>query len=570
MPEGQVKARIRQIPTGVPGLDTVLGGGIPAYSINLVAGPPGSGKTTLVQQFVFHNSTPERKTLHFAALSEPLLKVLRYQQQFSFFVPDKLNSSIVFFDLGQVARQEGLKRTLAVIREQVEKTAPSFLVIDSFKGLEELSWHDTDYNVRAFIHDLSLYLGGWEITSFLVGEYTNQEILSSAEFSVADGIFWVDQETHQNSVMRKLQVVKCRGVETIPGRHAFRISADGVLLFPRTLSIPERERDDGPVKRAALGIPGLDEMMRGGIPTGETILVAGSAGTGKTLISLHFLVEGALHGENGVMVTFEEHPAEHERKARGFGWDLRAMEAKGLIKMIYVRPTDLSIDEVLHQVHQAVQEIGAKRVVINSISGFQLALAPTDLEDFREALYRLLATLSGERVTTLMTTEVPDLMGVGALAIQGISFLSDNMILLRYVEIESELRKAVMVIKMRTSDHAKALRQYQITRTGVVVEQSFTQYSGILSGIPTLRTMMGPQPFTTGLSEQEEALMHVLLALQDSTAQQLAEGMGVEVATAQTVLDKLVDTGYVFQSSKGGKVTYRVALIAPVAPLKRP
>ncbi len=570
MAQRREKVQIRQIPSGVQNLDTVLGGGIPAYSLNLVAGPPGSGKTTLVQQILFHNATTEQKGLHLAALSEPLLKMLRYQQQFDFFDSGKVNSAIVFFDIGKIAREEGLKRTREVIQQQLEKHSPAFLVMDSFRALEELSWHDADYNIRAFIHDLGLYLAGWECTSFLVGEYSEQDIMTSPEFSIADGIFWLDQEVRQNSVMRKLQIVKCRGQESLPGRHTFRIAREGILLFPRTIPIPQREAPVGPAERAAFGIAGLDEMLSGGIPAGETCLVAGSSGTGKTLLSLHFIMEGARLGQPAVMVTFEENPQEHERKAAGFGWDLRALERKKLVKMIYLRPTDLSVDEVLYEVHQSARQMGARRVVINSVSGFEVSLAPSDREDFREALYRLVATLSGEGITSLLTTEVPDLLGTDVrISPHGISFLADNVILLRYAEIESELRKALMVVKMRTSQHAKELRQYQITGRGIEVEQPFTEYAGILSGIPTLRTVMGPQPFTTGLTEQEEALTHVLLAMRDSSAEQLAESMGLKLEEVQGMLDKLVGTGYVFRTTTGGKTTYRVALIAPVSPPPR-
>ena len=275
-------------------------------------------------------------------------------------------------------------------------------------------------------------------------------------------------------------------------------------------------------------------------------------------------MEGARQGQPGVMLTFEEHPREHERKAAGFGWDLRALERRKLLKMIYLRPIDLSVDEVLYELHESARELGAKRVVVNSISGFQVSISSADQEDFREALYRMLAVLTGEKITTLLTTEVPAIMGPDVrISPEGISFLSDNVILLRYAEIESQLRKALMVVKMRTSDHDKELRQYRITDKGMSVEKPFSEYSGILSGIPTLRTVVGTQPFTTGLMEQEEALMHALLALGDSTAQQLAEGMGMKADEVQKMLDKLVETGYVFKSTRAGRATYRVALVAP-------
>ncbi len=576
MTQRRSRVQIKLIPTGVPNLDQVLGGGFPAYSINVVAGPPGSGKTTLVQQILFNNAAPNQKALYMAALSEPVLKMLRYQQQFDFFDPDKMDSSMVYFDLGQVARDEGLRRTMEVIREQVAKLEPAFLALDSFKALEEFSWQDASYNVRAFIHDLGVFLAGWQVTSFLVGEYSRQEIMTAPEFSVADGILWLEQESRQNAVMRKLQVIKSRGVATMPGLHTFRINRSGILLFPRAVRLPEEEtgeeetEEEAPRGRAAFGIAGLDEMLRGGIPVGETLLVAGSSGTGKTLLSLHFILEGATVGQPSVMVTFEENPREHERKARGFGWDLRALQQKNLLKMIYLRPMDLSVDEVLYDVHQSARELKAKRVVINSISGFEVSLAPGDRDDFREALYRLVATLSSEGITTLMTTEVPDILGMDVrLSSHQISFLADNVILLRYVEIESQLRKALMVVKMRTSDHDKELRQYQITDKGFQVEATFAEYSGVLSGIPTLRTVIGPQPFTTGLTEQEEALMHVLLAVPDSTVEDVTSSMGLKIEDAQRILDKLVDTGYVLRTGRGGKTTYRVTLVAPAVQPRR-
>ena len=173
--------------------------------------------------------------------------------------------------------------------------------------------------------------------------------------------------------------------------------------------------------------------------------------------------------------------------------------------MIYLRPTDLSVDEVLHEVHRASRELGARRVVINSMSGFQLSLAPSDEDDFREALYRLLATLTGEGITTLLTTEVPDLMGEVRISPEGISFLSDNVILLRYVEIESQLRKALMVVKMRTSDHDKELRQYQITCQGRTGGAAIHPVRGRTLGHPHSAGGDGPQPFTTGLASRRRS-----------------------------------------------------------------
>ncbi|MBI3980133.1 MAG: hypothetical protein HY331_18315 [Chloroflexi bacterium] len=202
-------------------------------------------------------------------------------------------------------------------------------------------------------------------------------------------------------------------------------------------------------------------------------------------------------------------------------------------------------------------------MVINSISGLELAISPSEKEDFREGLYRLVASLTSRGTTVLMTTEVTDLFGDVRLTAYGVSFIADNIILLRYVEIESALRKALMVIKMRTSDHDKELRQYRIGEKGVEVEATFGQYSGVLSGTPTLRALTGPQPYTPGLTPEEESLVYVLMSLQQASAQRLAESLNEPEPQVQRTLDKLVDTGYVVRTTREGKANYRVAMTMP-------
>ncbi len=562
------RVEIKKVPSGVTNLDVVLGGGIPVSSVNMIAGPPGSGKTTLVHQILFHNATTQAKALYFVALGEPSLKMLRYQQQFDFFDPGKIESAILYHDIGSIAREQGLAKTLEFIVDRVEDLKPAFVVIDSSRSLKDVA-EERGENVRGFVHDLSSILGAWSVTSFLLGEYNIEAIESLSEFSAADGIIWMSQQTSGNSVIRKLQVIKIRGQASLAGRHTFRIDDAGVEVFPRML--PISGWPDLPLQRErlAFGIPGLDKMMSGGVPQGESLLIAGSSGTGKTLAALHFMAEGVKHGEAGVMVTFEEHPREHERKASGFGWDLKDWEKRGLLGMIYLRPLDLSVDEVLSRAHDMVHRLKARRVVINSISGFELGISPSDEPDFREALFRLIATLSGEGITTLMTTETPNVFGELTISPRHISFLADNVIMLRYAEIESQLRRVVMVVKMRTSDHDKDLKQFRITSRGILVEESFKEYSGVLSGIPTLRALIEPRAFTAGLSDQEEALSHLLLALGDAGVEQISEGMGIDRKQVRKMLDKLVDTGYVVKIGTKEGMKYRVALISPAILTKR-
>lgn len=484
------RVRIKKIPSGVPGLDLVLGGGIPAYSVNMVAGPPGVGKTTLIHQILFANAASANKAIYFVALGEPTLKMLRYQQQYDFFDPSKVETSIYYEDIGGVAHEEGLRRVLETISARVEDLTPAFIVVDSFKGLKETG-EARGENIRTFVHEVSALLGAWSVTSFLLGEYTFEDTQSLPEFSAADGIVWMAQQAFGNAIVRKLQVIKMRGQGFLAGRHSFRIDSTGIKVFPRML--PMEERAPLPLERGRVkfGVPGLDQMMDGGIPRGESVLIAGSSGTGKTLLTLHFIAEGVKEGEPGVMITFEENPREHERKALAFGWDLRRWQKQGLLGMIYLRPIDLSVDELLARVLETTERLKAQRVVINSISGFELGISPSDEPEFRESLFRLVATLSGEGVTTVMTTEIPNLFGELVISQGHISFLADNLIVLRYAEIESQLHRVLMVVKMRTSNHDKDLREFHITSKGVVVEKPLTEYTGVLSGIPTPRAPLG-------------------------------------------------------------------------------
>ncbi|TAK34503.1 MAG: protein kinase [Chloroflexota bacterium] len=553
---------IELLETGVPSLDAVLGGGLPTYSLSIIAGPAGSGKTTLAQQIMFHQATSKRPAIYLSALGEPLVKLLRYQQQFSFFDARKVGKAIHFIDLAEAAKADGLEGVLAGVRKYLEQFSPALVVFDSIRAVQDVARETSGYSRRVFIHDLALTLAAWQTTALLVGEYVEEELNVGPEMTIADNLLLLGQEVHQNATIRKLRVVKMRGLAPQSGRHSFRISEQGIHIYPRLAALPP-PRQAFPLDRAKFGVPGLDEMMRGGLPRGETCIVAGSSGTGKTLLGLHFIVEGARVGSPSVMVTFEEDPREHIRKAASFGWDLEKLERDKLLKMIYLRPVDLSIDEVLGEIASAVAEIGACRVVINSVSGLEIALPGSEKSDFREGLYRMVASLTAQGANVLLTVEVPELMGDVHISEHGISFIADDIILLRYVEIASALRKVLMVIKMRTSDHDKEMREYHITPNGVAVQQPFTDYSGVLSGIPTLRAVLGPQPFTAGLTEREESLMHILLSMRQASPQDLAQALSMNSDEVASTLEKLTETGYVVKSMRAGKPVYRVGLVTP-------
>jgi circadian clock protein KaiC len=479
---------IEKLRSGVPGLDVILGGGVPEGSFSLIAGPPGTGKTTLAHQFVFQNATPHRTALFFTVLGEPAAKMLRHQQQYTFFDREQVDETIRFINLTDDAVERGLEGALERIIEEVEKSGAGIVVVDSFRSLSDVAQAGSaaPSRIPGVLQRLAMHLTTWQVTSFLVGEYEDADRTRNPVFTIADTIIWLEQATDNNSVVRKLQIVKVRGQAPMPGLHTYRITDGGLQVFPRlSLAVGEHERET-PTGRASTGVHGLDEMMNGGIPTGDSVLVAGPSGSGKSVLATQFIAEGGKHGEAGVLVVFEEHPKEYLYRADALGFELRDRIEEGTLEALYLRPLDLSPDETLHEIREAVKRVGAKRVVIDSMSGFELALAPTFRMDFRESLYRLVGALTGGGITVLTTMEVTQGEDELRFTPNVISFLADDLISLRYVEVDRELKKVVSVVKMRGSQHSKAYREYEITARGFVVGGDLGGYTGRISGAPVL------------------------------------------------------------------------------------
>jgi circadian clock protein KaiC len=480
------KVSIRTLWTGVSGLDDILGGGIPEFSFVIIAGAPGSGKTTLAHQIAFANATPAKPALYFTILGEPVIKMLRYQQQFSFFDTAKLNKSVRYINLSDVVIEKDLDAVLEQIVEQVAAANAGVVVVDSFRTLARKAVSDVgEAKVQTFIHRLAQFLTSSEATTVLIGEYSEVETRENSLFTLVDGIVWLSQVSDRNSVLRKLQVVKLRGQATVPGLHTIRIGGDGLQAFSRTLGLMGNKKRPAHRPLLSIGIPELDKMLGGGILQGDSMLVAGPSGTGKSALATQFIADGLRNGEPGIMAIFEERPEGYLQRADSFGLDLKAGEAKGALEILYLRPLDLSVDETMYSILEAIKRVGAKRLVIDSLVGFEMALAPGFRADFRESLYRMIGALTGAGITILSTVEVEDSFTSLQFSHYAISFLTDDIIRLRYVEIDGQVRKVMVVIKMRGGNHSKDIREYVITDEGVVVIlPRRTDYNGLSTGIP--------------------------------------------------------------------------------------
>jgi circadian clock protein KaiC len=481
------KVVIRQLPTGVRGLDEILGGGIPEFSFNIIAGSPGCGKTTLAHQIVFANATAENPALYFTVLGEPAMKMLRYQQQYAFFDESKLGTAIRFVNLADVVMEKDLDAVFQEIAKQVAALSPRFVVVDSFRTVVRKAMMSTsELEMQTFVQRLAQFLTGWEATTFLVGEYVMDEVRDNPVFTVADGLFWLSQVAERNSVVRKLQIMKLRGQASVPGLHTIRISEQGLQAFSRTLGLIGRKTM--PVRtgrRLSIGVPELDKMLGGGILEGDSLLVAGPSGTGKSALATQFIAEGLRQGEPGIIAVFEERPNGYTERAASFGLNLKTPQEKGTLEILYLRPLDLSVDETMQELLEAITRVGAKRLAIDSLVGFEMALAPGFRVDFRESLYRMIGALTGAGITILSTVEVEDTFTAMPFSHYAISFLTDDIIRLRYVEIDGQLRKVLVVVKMRGGNHSKDIREYVITEEGVVViAPRRTDYTRLTTGLP--------------------------------------------------------------------------------------
>jgi circadian clock protein KaiC len=545
---------IRSIKTGVPGFDAILGGGLPEYSFNLIAGSPGTGKTTLAQQIVFANATVERPALYFTVLGEPTIKMLRYQREFGFFDPAKVGNAIQYVNLSEEALEHDLSNVLERVVTEVERTKPGIVVVDSFRAFSR-KIQDTGspaaMSIDQFVQRLALQLTTWEVTSFLIGEYSDKEQRNPI-FTVADGVFWLTQVADRNSVVRKIQTMKVRGRAPMPGLHTFRITEHGVQIFPR---IPEQqsERRVQSKRRLTTGIPGLDEVMGGGIPAGDAVMLAGPAGSGKTTFATQFVAEGLRQDEGVVIVVFEEYPEEYLARAKARNQDMSLKQDK--LKIIYLRPLDLSVDETLAEILEAVESLKASRVVIDSLSGFEVALAPAFREDFRESLYRLVGALTATGVTIFMTAEIVGSYPDVHFTTEKVSFITDDIIVQRFVEVDGGLRTVLSVYKMRGSEHNHEFRTYDITSNGAVVGGPLKNFKGIITGVPELELRL-TRPSYDGLTDREAAVLDTIVRLGGASRELLAERIGMPPATLKQALERLEELGYATVAKDAGG-TYR-------------
>jgi circadian clock protein KaiC len=323
---------------------------------------------------------------------------------------------------------------------------------------------------------------------------------TTPEYYIADTVIQLTYVQQHNRRIRYLEVVKSRGQEVLTGLHTFTVGKGGVTVFPRQ-KMPgvQPELVVFGADRAAFGVPGLDEMLHGGLLRRSSTLLAGSSGTGKTILSMQFLLHGAKLGEPGLFVTMEEPAVQIIANAESLAPDVQKVVDAGLLTALQLSPLETDINQQIVMVREKMRAVNAKRLVFDSLSNYADVLPEVD---YKEYVYALLSFVKGSGITAVFTEEIRELTEVEKVTPFGTSYLLDNIIMLRFVELANSLRRAIVILKTRNTAHASDIREYVIKPEGLeilpldpnvpVPVLSLQQYSHILTPFPTLFGQQAP------------------------------------------------------------------------------
>lgn len=479
-----------RVDTGVPGLDTILNGGLFQGGVYIVEGPPGSGKTILGNQICFHRAGRGDSTIYITLLAESHTRMISHLRSMAFFRADLIASAIYYISAFKVLEDAGLDGLLRSVQDAVHARKAAFVVLDGLVSAEEFAPSARAF--KKFIHELQTISGMTGCTVLLLSS-THRAPGVRAEHTMVDGLIELGDTAVGVQSLRHVTVRKMRGTRQLRGRHALEISAAGIKVRPRVealLAGPD-EQDPAPreLAQAGFGVIGLDAMLRGGLPGGSSTIVLGPSGSGKTMLGLQFLSAGARDDQIGLYVGFYERPAGLIAKGTRLGLGLDAARERGVLHLFWEPPIEGGLDAVVERVLHAVAAHKVSRLCFDGLHGFR---HHAEYPERTRAVFSAFADeLTRRGVTTLFTLESPELVGSAIeIPIDGVSALTDNIILLRHVELRSQLYRLISILKVRDRAYDGAIREFQITDRGVVVADTFDSAEQILTG--TARIV--PQP----------------------------------------------------------------------------
>ena len=447
-----------RLETGVYNLDRALGGGILRGAIVAVIGVPGTGKTILAQQVAFRVAAGGSSALYLTGYSETHDKLLAYGRGLRFFRPDLVGGPVQYMSVADLLRT-GAAETEAAILETARAARARLVVLDGFGSMRRLL--GDELATAEFLYSLGAKLALLGATTLVASEADPDGHERYAELTISDVIIGLRRRHHGDRSRRTLEVIKVRGAAGLDGLHAMTIDAAGIRVHPRLEAIVARGEPAWTGGRAGFDLPELDALLGGGLTVGTTTLAAGGPGVGKTLLGLHYAAAGARAGEPSLFAGFMESGAQLRAKARTFGLDLEAAERAGRLALLTLPGHDVDADVFADRLRERVESLGIRRLVIDS--ALELDRGIVDRERATGFLAALVAYVRGRDVTAYLTLDVPKIVGPDLdLAGTPLSVVAENLLLLRHVEYRGRLLRLISALKMRFSDHDRAIRAYEI------------------------------------------------------------------------------------------------------------
>ena len=479
--------------TGVDGLDEILEGGLPRNRLYLLDGSPGTGKTTLALQFLLAGSRAGLGGMYIT-LSESRLELTEVATSHGWTL-----DSIEVFELSPAhaaVAQEGytifhpaeveLQQTVDNVLAAVERVDPRLVVLDSLSEMRLLARDPLRF--RRQILALKQFFASRQCTVLLLDDKTAPEGDLQLH-SLAHGVIELEHiALEYGAERRRLQVRKLRGRRYRGGYHDFRIRTGGLTVYPRLHRPQVSDVKIG--KPLPSGSSELDALLGGGLPSGTSVLITGPAGTGKSVLATQYACASAARGEKVGLYLFDERLATFTLRASGLGMDVREMVANGRLILSQIEPTELSPGEFAQHVVRAVEERGARMIVIDSINGYLQSMPEERL--LATQVHELLSYLSHRGVTTILTLVQRGIFGSPVDEAADVSYLADSVLLLRYFEVSGSVRQAVSVVKKRSGDHERTIRECKVTRGGLLVGPPLTDFQGVLTGVPAYVGDTGP------------------------------------------------------------------------------